>query len=490
MVGVVMTRIKQYLALITLFSYVNLAVALPILALFGLGAGASAGSGATAAATLAATGGSSITLGQALTASAVLHAGIIAIKLSEPNTNPTEPPITIHLKPNTPLSVPAGWSAAQSGQIQPTPPLTQPLSFKYQPSIASFTSDPYYDTPQLACVAGENIYNTNSNQFDNIEPGSTNYISGNCHFTYAGSTVTTYFPIQSTPSCPLGYSVGVECSLLNATQVEKPADNKCEILSSGNGTFTPDPRDPDCSNADLLAAGIDLTVPNKVIVTNPDATDRHIITQHPDGSVDIDHKYKSVDTLGGPQTVVEKVHIDSDGMVSTTSTNRTNGHDDLDVPQSTGSGSITVDFDKTGLATTSGQASQLGATQQTNTKLDAIKTDTFKVEENTKKIADNFDLAPDPDLTGTEAQFNPSSQDVLFVPPSQYRGLFDNITERMGIPAGGACSNAVINTTMFGQATTWDFQNICGSISPMINYMFWVLTTIFVWREAGSLRVK
>lgn len=73
---------------------------------------------------------------------------------------------------------------------------------------------------------------------------------------------------------------------------------------------------------------------------------------------------------------------------------------------------------------------------------------------------------------------------------AQVEGYLQSISSKFGVPSGGQCSNAVINTTMFGRAASWDFTNFCNSLSPIINYLFWALVAVFGWREMGSMRAS
>lgn len=68
--------------------------------------------------------------------------------------------------------------------------------------------------------------------------------TSDCWATNNGKRVVNLWKASS---CPSGYgnASGGLCSVTNASAVQKPQDNQCTIIRSGN-SFTGDPNDPDC----------------------------------------------------------------------------------------------------------------------------------------------------------------------------------------------------------------------------------------------------
>lgn len=63
-------------------------------------------------------------------------------------------------------------------------------------------------------------------------------------------------------------------------------------------------------------------------------------------------------------------------------------------------------------------------------------------------------------------------------------GLFSSLLAKAGIPAGGQCG-LVIPLNIFGTQTTIDLSRYCVEFGPLVNYAFWVLTILFVFRETS-----
>lgn len=407
--------------------------------------------------------------------SLAVHAGIAAITFGGDDNNSVEPkPFTVHLQPNVPLSVPPGWSAAQSGQQQPVPPSTIPLSVTYTYAGSSF------GTSQEACTYAASQWSVNSNAGRPVIGTMAAPPSLNCNLQYqlaSGSWSNTVTGIGTT-SCPLGYGLSGSapnqvCALVNAQVVMKPSDDRCELVVSNN-TFQLDSRDPDCTNAKLIAEGIE-RLDNKVSITKPNQ--KQEITLNPNGSVN----HKTTTNTSDGKTTIDERNIDSSGNVTGEKSTVHDGQGDLMNPIGNGttpvSGTVKVDFPTD---------YNREATQQ------AVKGDTAAISQNTKDTADElkkqFESTPEETVDTSAHEFDDTKYGQIRGKEGDYTSVVSGLVGKLGIPSGGQCSNASINTVMFGVSTSWDFQPVCASIAPLINYLFWTLILIFVWREVGSLR--
>lgn len=333
--------------------------------------GVTVGAGEVSAAEFLMATGSRVAMKTAIESSLAVHGGIAAITFgsaaalsSQSSTAPA--PLQIVLDPNKPLITPPNWSQAVLGTIQPTPPNTTPLNHKYGPPacFVGFDCNKYYTTLTEACgsVAPSSFFTSSS-------------LSGsNCQLTgvdgYVSNTPTYLMDFES---CPTGYSQsGNSCVTVNVSQIMKPSDNVCQLITQGS-VITPDTRDPDCKNADLLAQGIDASDPQKLVITNPAKTDQLITRIYSDHVVEIEHLFK--DNSGN--TVHDKVQFDPKPSNPDASPIIGTSHT---INQGTGSLEKTSTlptaptFDKSGLATSTAQETQLTETKTTNTKLDKLNT--------------------------------------------------------------------------------------------------------------------
>lgn len=356
--------------------------------------GVTVGAGEVAAAEFLMATGSKVAMKTAIESSLAVHGSIAAITFgsvaalsTQSNTSPA--PLQIVLDPNKPLITPPNWTQAVLGSIQPTPPNTTPLNHKYgaPACYVGFDCNKYYTTLSEACAS--------------VAPSpyfSSSVLTGsNCQLTgtdgYVSNTPTYLMDFES---CPTGYSQsGNSCVTLNVSQIMKPSDNVCQLITQGT-VITPDSRDPDCKNSDLLAQGIDASDPQKLVITNPAKTDQLITRIYSDHVVEIEHLFK--DNSGN--TVHDKVQFDPKPANPDSSPIIGTSHS---INQGTGSleKSATLStapvFDKSGLATDAGQ-------NETNLKLQGIKdslnctdcvnptdtssSDKSKVETETKKSTD------------------------------------------------------------------------------------------------------
>lgn len=412
--------------------------------------------------------------------SVVVHAGIAAITFGGDDNNATEPkPFTVHLQPNVPLSVPAGWSAAQSGQQQPTPPNTIPIQ------TFTMATKPVYPTQVSSDQAAAQNYLNYVKTLAGASGATISSVTRNANNNQVLVTiVNTPYSFNNAvaaylePGCPTGYGISGQapnqnCALINSQIVMKPADDRCELVVINNA-FQLDSRDPDCTNAQLAAEGIE-RLDNKVTITKPNQ--KQEVTLNPDGSV----RHKMTTNTPDGKTQIDERNISPSGDITGEKSSIHDGQGDLMNPTPSGTsavtGNINIDF-----PTDYNRES----TQQ------AVKTDTAAISQNTKDTADElkkqFESTPEENIDTSAHEFDDTKYGQIRGKEGDYTSIVSNLVGKLGIPSGGQCSNASINTVMFGVSTSWDFQPICASIAPLINYLFWTLILIFVWREVGSLR--
>ena len=425
-----------------------------------------------------------VSLSQALKNSALLHGALAAITLTgdTSRTSHQTAPISIILDPNTPLITPPNWSQAIAASQQPTPPQTAtPIITYSNGTTAGFT------TRQAACEAYKSIFQTNY-------PTYTTTITSNnpiCNLHVVTPNNEQFDSQQNIPastSCPIGYSDSSgTCTLINATVVQKPSDKICQLIATPT-QIIPDPSDPDCSNAQLLADGIDTTDPSKITITNPTKTDQKIIKPIDTHRVEIEHIYS--DSSGN--TVHDKVAIDpsppNDNTPITGLIHSVNqGTGSLETPTNTA-----AVFDKSGLATTTGQSQQLNATNTTNQKLDELKTQqcgtTGKPSCNTK-----IDETGIQDITiqaNTTQSTNLNKIDSWF---DQLTGLANNTKDGVGqgyttpitalIPTGGTCVNPVLDATNVNPNAFMELK-ICehsNDVQPILKWCCYAFTLFACW---------
>jgi len=274
-----------------------------------------------------------------------------------------------------PLATPPGWDTPTQGTnyAQPTPPT--PVSPQYSYSGAGFPPG-YGDTLQAACMALVGHSYTSGPNTSTVK--DMNFVAPstcNGHYTVNGSGNYYFSAVQGPLSCKSGYTVsGQQCVLSNINLVQKPSDGHCTIIRSGN-TFSADPLD----SADCVgASGGTVTISGdskSVTATRADGSKVEMRTQD-DGSVVV------VDTqnLADGNTQKNSTNISSPN-VTTGESKITGKATEVLAGQGTavGSGTVTqsVTFDKTGLATSAGQAAIQSSidsgTSVLGGKLDGIK---------------------------------------------------------------------------------------------------------------------
>jgi hypothetical protein len=78
--------------------------------------------------------------------------------------------------------------------------------------------------------------------------------------------------------------------------------------------------------------------------------------------------------------------------------------------------------------------------------------------------------------------FNPLKPD-----PGQVSSWLSTLLSKIGLPAGGQCGNAVIESELFGKAVNLSFVSFCNALAPIINWFAWVLVVFGVWRGVNRV---
>lgn len=457
-------KYKKTIAILALSFYsINAFAIIPVLAGIAAYAGYAAGSSALAA--------GAVTAEAAIWGSIALHSGIFSIAFdtnTDAISSTDSAPLQIHLSPNIPLSVPAGWQASTDGSQQPTPPNTVSTTFIYR--IPANNDLITYPTIQSACDQ-ETIY---LQPYVNFTVNYRATVDGCITITPTG---TTAFYVQQVNKCPIGYGLSgpisnQTCALLNSQLVMKPVDQKCTLIRNAN-SISPDLRDPDCSTSELLAKGIDLTDPSNIKLNTQNS--QTTLKLNTDGSSQLKTKqplpngntkettldFSPVKPSGAVE-VIGKTIQEYTGQGSQQSTNP------IDSP-----GSSVITFDKTGLATTSNQQSQINLTTITNTKLDDINS-TLKCENCTQfpsttasdKSQVDAEITKTTDLIAKQASESQHEQDE-----GMFRDLFSS-----PFPAAQSCTP--FSKTIASKTITLD---PCPYIDMIKILLTWMLTLYAAW---------
>lgn len=400
-------KFKRFIAALTLFFFTTQALAivfLPALGVLIAGTQISLSAGAAGATAM------TVSLLEAVTVHAAIGALYWDNKDKTSNDNNSSP-LTVNLQPNVQLPVPPGWSYHQGNQ-QPDPPNNIPIQ------TFTMATKPVYPTQVTSDQAAAQNYLDYVKTLAGAGGGTISSVTRNANNNQVLVTiVNTPYSFNNAvaaylePGCPTGYGLSGQapnqtCAVLNAQVVMKPADQKCTIIRTGN-TFTPDSRDPDCSSAELLAAGIDASDPTHLVIKPKGSNIKTDITINPDGSSQIQNKTD----LPNGNTKVDTVTLDppvGDGapLVKGKKSEEFAGQGDQQSPTPLGTtGTTTVNFDKTGLATTANQTIQHSKTDLTNSHLDTIKTDVTTI----KDAITNADNNPT-DLADKKTEFDTIAQ--------------------------------------------------------------------------------
>jgi len=337
------------------------------------------------------------------------------------------------------MVTPSGWTAPAAGQTNPTPPASTAL----QTMWGDYGHNNARSTPESACQ----IQATNAGRtYDHV----TNNGNGTygCYTTYQSST-SLQVTLYSFTSCSSGYfNSGSNCTLQDASLVQKPADGTCVIKRVGN-TFSADSTDPDCSTKPAT-----VTVGSNYITQTKSDGSSKTVTLNSDGT--------AIVTQSRP-----------DGATNTTQTNTTN----IAAPDASGNAKVTgqgsgsvsgtgtatgsalAQFDKSGLATESTQS--------------GIKTDTAAIKDALTGTADTT-------LAGAQTGLDSAAS----ARASALNGLNQNPTDTGGFSWGfdiaslvpAQCGCAPLTMTIQGHTGTFDWCPYLDQARDILGYMVYVGT--------------
>jgi len=152
-----------------------------------------------------------------------------------------------------------------------------PLSTPEQSCAASYTN--YHHVSQVStfsyrCFNVNNLGLGDSSALCTVPPAVGSPIDG------GGGNV-----LCNTNTCPSGYTFNSStgsCTLTDASQAQKPKDNKCVVIRSGN-TFVIDPKDPDCASSSL-PPNVNIQ-PNTITATSADGKTTVVVKIDPSTGV-------------------------------------------------------------------------------------------------------------------------------------------------------------------------------------------------------------
>ena len=294
--------------------------------------------------------------------------------------------------------VPSGWTAASPATGAPIPPSPVPGSPTTMYGYPQYGLNNVGSSVEAVGEAVKNYVIANSGNYCGsgvyaamtvVNVSGLNFsLSANCS-PVGGVSVSNYTATNqgTTYVCPPGYGgSGGTCTVQAPAQVWLPPDTLCGVINA-SGSFSLDPRDPDCYGSDHSAdthAAPPGTVPastlrpttisadgKTITVTGPDSQVR--VTINADGSSTVTTWTPS--TSNPNNTVIREVGVNNNSTVTNNTTSTVN---------TTGPSSFTNNVAISNTATTSGTGQALtfptdyarDATVQTsNTKLQQLHTD-------------------------------------------------------------------------------------------------------------------
>lgn len=417
-----------------------------------------------------------MTMKNFLAASVGAHAAVALIwgnkdGSSNPATTRAGGQITVYIDPKKPLVAPSGWSEGTPGTSnsgtnpQPSPPPQIPATqTPFGCSIGGYSGSG--STPEAACGSALTAFINGSGTTRSYvltgcsPPTASNPSTSTCSIDRDGAPWAT-FTASSQVGCPQGYTADGNggCTLTDPAQVQKPADQNCSIVRTGN-TFGIDAQDPDCATTPatmITPSTIQLKKNNEIMEATINA----------DGSVTT--KMTGPDASGNTESTTINFASPSNsmGMPSTgTSTTTTQGSGDLNNPGVPLPPKLDLPTDYNREPTQ----------QQINTKLGEIK-DSLNPND------------PGPDTT-LDAQKNDYDAKA-----TAHKGVFDGIGGKgqsneggifgwAGMPAVPTGSCAAINFGTSAYTTSFDVCPILDKIRDLAGYALYIYTA---WALFGIL---
>lgn len=339
--------------------------------------------------------------------------------------------------------------------------------------LSQVGSNYYRDIKTLVAPAG-----TNTPGGYNSLPSADAEGRNKVHWrTTPGDTTTIQVVYdKSVPiTCPNGYTgpVGGNCSLQNAAAVKKPVTTTCEVLYA-NGAFNFDAANPNC---DGLAAKLqtNASAPNQIRTISKDLageTQGWTFEPNGQGGITICQDKGS----GSSMTCINTGPYDSaqDGYPITGSQQYPGG-------SAIGGNAPTPISSSTSTGSGTGECYGYGCTKE-STQLQVLSGVNKITDSATQAEFASIDSDPNVDAANSIAAIQSQLKQ-----PSDYSGITTHITQNLGLPAGGQCSNAVFSFALFGRPIDVDFRWMCTPIAPIVNWFFWMLVTLFAISEVLSI---
>lgn len=379
---------------------------------------------------------------------------------TDPSLNQT-PEAEVQLSPSAKLSTPSGWSAPASGQVEPTPPASASLAWKWR------AADGFdYNSPAESCAATQahGGYPSVCGVIVNAPPSASTCsierkpeAGGGCFSTNTAAV----------SACPAGYVIsGATCVLNDANAVQKPSDNRCTIKRTGN-SFAVDPRDPDCLSGKIPATTA--ISPNVITSTKADGSTKSV-TINADGSSTITESRPNNSTNTTETNTTTISAPNASGVVSVTGQG-SGVAPGTGTQAGTSSPPLNINFDKSGLATE-------GTLGGIKSSVDAIKDglDPGSADSSLSAQKSAFDTA----LDGLTSMFSAE-------PSKPATGLADDFSLGGYLPSQCGCIPLTI--TFHGQTASYDWCAPMAVFKDVLSWVLGMLTAVYVlslFRLGGS----
>lgn len=357
--------------------------------------------------------------------------------------------ISVMLNPKTEMPKrPDTYSAAPAGQAQPTPPTQSPGPHNFY--RAGGSALPWTDKATACSREGPYHY---------CEGYSYQPYGACCRDTDGGNIG----PLEQTTEygCDLGWTSNGSGSCI---PMAKPSDDHCTILRNGN-SFTSDPLDPDCA---LVPTSGNVTISgdaSSITATRDDGSKVEVRLQADGTAVVIDTRQtadgmntqRSTYSMSAPNPTTGAVTVT--GKKSETIT----GVGDLE--GGGGSGTSTVTFDKSGLATEGTSNAIKGVLDNINTKLGAVSGD----------------------VTGSPSTMTGSREWTAELDKAKDGSMFGGIIGTLltgwgfaSILPSASCTPS--SSTVAGVSITLNYCSAVDSIRQILGWIFYVVTSFVVFR--------
>lgn len=276
--------------------------------------------------------------------------------------------------------------------------------------------------------------------------------------------------VANVATCPTGYTVsGGNCTLTTARQAT--TDGKVDYTRSGAGyAAIPDIDTSKGSGSRQMVGGSvqtwgrDASGAPTVVTTGVDANGNTTVQVQ-----------RGLTSAGGQSLVKTDTYVinGTSGAVQSAASTAAAGSIGFDAA----SGAPVV---SSGATVTPAEAPALNIPTDYNreTTQQSINTKTTETAASTKTLADKFAAG---ELTPA-APFSADAMAPLKPDPGAVQSWVSSLMSKIGLPAGGQCANASIQSELLGRSITLSFVSFCNALAPIINWFAWVLVVFAVWR--------